>query len=202
MRTAAVRETPQHPSPEQRSDEDTERDGRRELGVDVTAAQVDARRGGRRDPDHEVAGGRADLHGQAHGPVHGDHLERARADAEKARDDARQPHDPEAERYPAGRVGDVPLETDAVVKPASRRRPALPSAAAPRDLVEPCELHDSRPEQHHAEQDQQRVLRERDQPPARPGWRQRWWPAPGTCRCACSPGHRARRPPPRPSWWR
>ena len=59
--------------------------------VHVAAREVDPGGSGRGHPDHEVAGRRADLHRQTHRRVHGEDLERARPDADQARDQRPRP---------------------------------------------------------------------------------------------------------------
>jgi len=59
---------------------------------DVAPAQIDAGTGRCGHSDHEVAGGGRYLEGDSHGLVHGQHLERSRADSEQAGENAGADH--------------------------------------------------------------------------------------------------------------
>src|SRR5208337_254124 len=69
------------------------------------AGEVDSGAGGGGDADHEIAGGGGNLEGDAHGLVHGEDLDRSRADAEQSGESAGAEHDRKAERDAMDGVG-------------------------------------------------------------------------------------------------
>jgi hypothetical protein len=86
---------------QQRAQRNAQHDGHGETGIDVAALEVYPRTGGGRDPDHEVTRGGEDFEGDAHRLVHGDHLERSRANAEESGESPRHKQDGSGGEQPA-----------------------------------------------------------------------------------------------------
>ena len=63
--------------PDHGPDQYPDDDRHREAGIDVATAQVHARTGSGGNPDHEITGRRRNLERQAHGPIQGEHFDRA-----------------------------------------------------------------------------------------------------------------------------
>ena len=179
-------------APSSDPEQHAQHDGHGQARVDVAAAEVDAGAGGGGDADHEVAGRRGHLERDAHGLVHGQHLEGARADAEQPRQDAGHEHQPEARRHAVDVIRLRPLRRGVAAvqtKPARQRVGTCPRSV----LVARPARQVGGDEQHDAEDDGDDAWAD-DRPPGRPPpGRRRWWRSPATCRCGCWSSLRGRR---------
>ncbi len=104
-------------------------------GGDVSPAEINTGARRSRHTDHEIAGGGGDFEGKLHGVIHGQNLDRAGADAEKAGENSGDKHDAKARRNILRDIG-LAAACCGVISPQLRAsRPAHSADAAPASCV-------------------------------------------------------------------